>query len=294
MLLPAATGRTSRDAAAGTLTWSAYRAYMKRVWIAALSLVLGSAAPALAHAAYESSDPDDGSSVSSPPSRVIADFTEPLTEGSMLAVYDSCGRQVDNRDSLVASDRLTVTMSGRYRGVYSVSFNVVSAVDSHNTKGTFTFTVTGGAPCPGEEPSEEESEQTSDGGGNNNPGSSSSSGSGGSNDSTSTSDSRGGGSDASRPSSEGGRPGQSGGRDGGQRKTDGGGDRFRQNNSGGEPLSAKVPNLNPASASGQAEEAAPSVWDGIPMGVFWVGLALSTVIGAAGGKIYAGIMGWRA
>lgn len=64
--------------------------------------------------------------------------------------------------------------------------------------------------------------------------------------------------------------------------------------SGEESPSAVVPNLNPAVASGPSDATAPSVWEGIPMGAFFVALGLSMVVGAAGGKIYAGIMGWRA
>lgn len=41
-----------------------------------------------------------------------------------------------------------------------------------------------------------------------------------------------------------------------------------------------------------AEEQKPG--EGIPIGPFLVGLGLAALIGAAGGKIYAGIMGWRA
>lgn len=225
--------------------------------------------------------------MSSPPSRVIADFTEPLVEGSNLVVYDPCGQQVDNGDSLVASDRLTVTMSGEYEGVYTVNFDVVSAVDSHPTNGAFTFS-SGGQPCPGSEPVAQEPEQPSGGGGN-----AGSSGGGGGADFASSPRSSAGGSDVTRPSAQGAGPGQPGTKDAGQKEDAATGRRPNQNRSRQEPSSAVVPNLNPASASGETETA-PSVWEGIPMGVFFVGLALSMVIGAAGGKIYAGIMGWRA
>lgn len=218
---------------------------------------------------------------------MIADFTEPLVEGSNLVVYDPCGQQVDNGDSLVASDRITVTMSGEHEGVYTVNFDVVSAVDSHPTNGSFSFS-SGGQPCPGDEPVAQEPEQPSGGGSN------AGNGGGAGNDSTSSSESGGGGSSASRPSSQAPNAGAPRSRDGGQKGDAVTTRRPGQNRPGQEDPSAVVPNLNPASASGLTEEAAPSVWDGIPMGFFFVGLALSTVIGAAGGKIYAGIMGWRA
>lgn len=259
---------------------------MKRVWIAALSLVLGSAAPALAHAAYESSDPDDGSSVSSPPSRVIADFTEAVTRGSTLAVYDPCGQQVDERDSLVAGDRITVSMSGRYKGGYSVSFDVVSAVDGHNTTGTFTFTVTGGEACPGDHAGHEEPKQGSGGGrsgnsGSSGPDSTDRTGSG-TTESRKGSGSRGGGAAKEAAAAGGG-----GKQDRGATVKSG-----RKRSSGDDKKSSPATVLNAAASS--AEEREPSVWEGIPMGAFFVGLGLSMLIGAAGGKIYAGIMSWRA
>jgi hypothetical protein len=39
---------------------------------------------------------------------------------------------------------------------------------------------------------------------------------------------------------------------------------------------------------------APSVWEGIRLEPFLTGLLLAAIIGAAGGKMYAGIMGPRA
>lgn len=257
---------------------------MKRVWIAALSLVLASAAPALAHAAYESSDPDDGSSVSSPPSRVIADFTEPLTEGSTLAVYDPCGQQVDNRDSLVASDRLTVTMSGRYRGVYSARFDVVSAVDGHPTNGTFTFAVTEGEACPGDDAGDDEPNEGAGGGGrgksgSNGPDSAERTASGTNESQTSSGSPRGGGPKRSVSRSDGKQ--DRGATAKSERKTSS----RDKNNSAATILGA---------ATSSEEEQQRSVWEGIPLGALFAGLGLSALIGAAGGKIYAGIMGWRA
>ncbi|HVF52280.1 MAG TPA: copper resistance CopC family protein [Actinomycetota bacterium] len=121
------------------------------------------AVDASAHAAYESSDPPSDGTVSSPPPRVTVDFTEPVVDDSLLSITDPCGRQVDNRDSFVAADRITVTMSGEAAGRYTVAFDVVSAVDGHPTRGRFNFTSTGGSPCPDaapapDDPPEEEPE----------------------------------------------------------------------------------------------------------------------------------------
>ena len=245
----------------------------------ALPLLL--AGPASAHAAYESSDPANGSTVSSPPSRVIAEFTEPVVQGSTLAVFDPCGQQVDNGDSLVATDRITVTMSGEYTGVYSVSFDVVSAVDGHNTSGNFSFTSTGGDPCPGDEPVQEEPEPAPNAGGNDGASDDPDSAGGGDSELVASNDpGRGSASGAARQAGD---PNRSRNRPLAQA---GQGDKgpawWKQ--------AASVANV--IGAPSEEEKNKESVWDGIPMGAFAAGLALSTLIGAAGGKIYAGIMGW--
>ena len=246
--------------------------------------LLGSAAPAFAHAAYEASEPANGATVSSPPSRVIAEFTEPVVQGSTLTVVDPCGEQVDNGDSLVATDRITVTMSASRAGVYSVTFDVVSAVDGHNTGGTFTFTSSGGDPCPGEEPVAEQPQQPSGGGGGDTGSDSSGPVYGGNGGGSATTAS----SNVSSPSRSGG--GKAAGAATQQRNKEAptGGNRAKAGRDRAHSSGAEM------AASTAAEEQAPSVWEGIPLGALIAALTLSGLIGAAGGKIYAGIMGWRA
>lgn len=50
--------------------------------------------------------------MSSPPSEVWAEFTEPPAPGSTLKVYDGCGAQVDNGDSRVEGFRFGRTAGG--------------------------------------------------------------------------------------------------------------------------------------------------------------------------------------
>lgn len=257
-----------------------------RAWTglgAALLLCIISAPAAQAHAAYESSDPDNGSTVSSPPSRVIANFTERLVEGSRLDVYDPCGDKVDNGDSLVVGDQITVSMSGDKQGRYTVRFDVVSAVDSHPTNGAFAFTSSGGAACASaaEEQEEGPSQQPQNGSGGGG-------GQGGAtgDDPAASSSGSSGGSEVSGRSGSRERGGEKGSNDqASSTRTDAkrsAAARLRQR--------ARVPNIQPTAASGEAQPG--SALDGIPRGTFGVGLFLATLIGAAGGKIYAGIMGW--
>lgn len=232
---------------------------------------------ALAHAAYKSSDPANGSTVSSPPSRVTAEFTERLTQGSRLTVYDPCGAQVDHGDSLVAGTHITISMSADKRGLYTVHFDVVSAVDSHPTNGKFSFTSSGGGQCAGAagEQKTGSSEQPKDAGG--------ASQTNANNDDASSSGSGSSASSGDPTSSGGGSDGNTRRRIVSKDRSDGG--RMPRHRQG-----ARVPNIQGVAASAEGQE--PSVLDGIPARAFAIALLLAALIGAAGGKIYAGIMGW--
>lgn len=250
---------------------------MRRVLALSVLALLSAAltAPAFAHAAYESSDPDNGSTVSQPPSRVIADFTERLNpDASSLSVFDPCGTQVDGRDSLIATDRITISMSADKQGTYVVRFDVLSAVDGHTTSGQFSFTSSGGEPCPDEPGEEEEQEQ--------------------------------------EPREQ--RPREDRTRDGDassserrrEQRATGAGDRERREarandatsrdrTAAGEKRDRRGDTGISAPSTGgvglEADET--SVWDGIPIGDFLIALAVAALIGAAGGRIYAGIVGPR-
>lgn len=243
------------------------------------------ASPALAHAAYESSDPANGTTVSSPPSRVTAEFTEPLVDGSRLEVYDPCGSRVDNGDSLVAADRLTVSMSADKQGTYRVHFEVVSSVDGHPTSGDFGFTSSGGSPCPGEEPVEEDPGAS---GGNGGDASSSNDGSGG------------GGSETSDMGDSGTVSGGGNGTQSNERAASTG-DRSPRNNTAdrvrGERGRTKVAGTRLEREAGDIAPTAISasdienIWEGIPVGGFVIAMLVAASIGGAGGLVYAGIMG---
>lgn len=227
---------------------------------------------ARAHAAYESSDPSNGATVENPPSRVTAEFTEPVVSESTLSVFDPCGTQVDNRDSIVAGDRITVSMSADKQGTYTVRFDVVSSVDGHPTNGTFDFTSAGGSPCPGAEPAEEEEEEKTTASGAQQSGSGTTSGGKepvaprGGNEETSQTETR-----LSSKNNE-----------GAMKDARVAGTRIRSE-SDAEPLLAQ-----------EQERVEPTgLFGGMRWGSFAVALLIAAAIGAAGGRIYAGIMGPR-
>ena len=263
---------------------------LRRSWsILGLGVVLSLlvAPSASAHAAYESSDPSNGATVSSPPSRITAQFTEPLVSGSKLEVYDPCGAQVDGGDSFVAGDQLTISMSADKQGAYRIRFSVVSAVDGHPTNGEFGFTSTGGAPCeqPEEEdPAGEEPVDASGGSGGASNGAGSSS--------TSTTSTEGPASSGSNAAGGAGLSADRGGTGSQDRSVEAaGGDRDVKTPA--ERLAAPKARVANIQGSPVAAGSGPAgAFEGMPMGALAVGLLLAASTGAAGGKIYAGIMGW--
>ncbi|MFH9009209.1 copper resistance protein CopC [Streptomyces afghaniensis] len=110
-----------------------------------LVLLLFSGAPASAHAALRSTDPDDGSVVQRAPRHLTLTFTESvgLLDDSFRVfgpdqrrVHTGEAQHVDGR-----SDTARVGLPGKLaRGTYTVAWRVVSA-DSHPVSGAFSFSV---------------------------------------------------------------------------------------------------------------------------------------------------------
>jgi len=97
-----------------------------------------------AHAFLQRAEPAVGSTVQTSPSEVRILFTENIEPAlSTIQVFDASGKQVDKHD--VHLDRsnhalLHVSLSPLEAGTYKVVWRVVS-IDSHVTKGSFTFRV---------------------------------------------------------------------------------------------------------------------------------------------------------
>ena len=112
--------------------------------IASLALLLAGATAAFAHAELKRAVPPAGSTVSTAPTEVVVNFSEPLeTAFSTLVVRDSVGKQVDKADPHIdKNDRtiMRVSLQPLQSGTYTVKWRVVT-VDTHRTEGTFTFTV---------------------------------------------------------------------------------------------------------------------------------------------------------
>jgi copper transport protein len=117
-------------------------------------LLAGPVAAALAHAELTSTDPASGSTVAQSPPKVVMTFSEnPDPKASLVRILDSSGRTVPGVSPVAAVPgrplELQVTLSSALgKGVYTVNWRSVSAVDGHVANGAFAFGV-GVAPAPG-------------------------------------------------------------------------------------------------------------------------------------------------
>ena len=107
---------------------------------------------ASAHGDLQGTRPEDGSTVGRAPSEVTVTLTEPPTKGAEATVSDGCKKFVPAVVSVQGND-IVLSPAGGEAGKWKVSYRAVSAVDGHQTRGKFTFTVRGKRDCttPGDE-----------------------------------------------------------------------------------------------------------------------------------------------
>ena len=107
---------------------------------------------AWAHANLARSEPAANEVLAEPTDRVVVWFTEEIERSfSKVEVLDSDGSRVDNGDSSVDSNNLTimsVSLPPIPNGSYTVAWKNVSTVDGHRVRGSFVFSV-GEALAPG-------------------------------------------------------------------------------------------------------------------------------------------------
>jgi copper transport protein len=117
------------------------------IWLLALVLIYSAwaAAPVSAHAVLLRSNPQPNAVLQQAPAQVELFFSELLEPKlSSITVIDSNQLTVDAGDVRVdPSDRtrMTVTLHALTDGVYTVSWKALSAIDGHQTVGTFPFAV---------------------------------------------------------------------------------------------------------------------------------------------------------
>jgi methionine-rich copper-binding protein CopC len=122
--------------------------------VVAAAVLLGLSTPALAHGDLESSKPEAGSTIKKSIDTVTLTFTEEPLEDARVRVFDGCRQDIVDLTHVVdRTMHILLTHKGE-PGKWKVEFKVVSAVDGHESEGSFGFTVKGKADCSeGEEPS---------------------------------------------------------------------------------------------------------------------------------------------
>jgi len=109
------------------------------------ALLLLTAPLVRAHASLVKSDPPANSAQKIPPTRVQLFFSEALESGfSAVSVLDRAGAAYDQRDLRSIADNssgLEISLNEMPLGLYTVAWQVLSAVDGHVTKGSFVFTI---------------------------------------------------------------------------------------------------------------------------------------------------------
>ena len=111
--------------------------------VAALAAFACCAGQALAHAHLKTATPTVGSTVQQAPTQVVIDFTEGVEPRfSSIVVQDAAGGDVSSGDAhLQGGDtHLAVGLKPLQPCSYTVVWHA-TAVDTHKTDGTFTFTV---------------------------------------------------------------------------------------------------------------------------------------------------------
>ena len=111
--------------------------------VTAILLLFGNPS-AFAHAQLKRATPEVGGIISTAPSEVVVNFSEPLEAAfSSIVVRDAVGKRVDKADMHIdPADRMTmhVSLEPLARGIYIVVWRAQTA-DTHRTEGAFIFRV---------------------------------------------------------------------------------------------------------------------------------------------------------
>jgi methionine-rich copper-binding protein CopC len=101
------------------------------------------AGAARAHAFLDHASPLVGSNVRTAPHEVSLSFTQNLEPAfSSVQVTDASGARVDQGNAQISGDTMRIGLKPLAAGSYRVRWHALS-VDTHNTEGSFSFTVGG-------------------------------------------------------------------------------------------------------------------------------------------------------
>jgi len=98
-----------------------------------------------AHANLIRSEPSANSTLDTSPERITIWFSEPMEAAfSEIQVLDATGARIDNNDSAVDANDLTlmsVSLPELPEGTYTVAWRNLSTIDGHSLRGSFIFSV---------------------------------------------------------------------------------------------------------------------------------------------------------
>ena len=124
----------------------------KRMVLAGVCLLLALwPAAALGHGETTTTNPENGAAVGSAPKEVSVTLSEAPANDAELKVVDGCGDSVSG-DPRVEGETLSVAIDGGEPGRWEASYRVVSSVDGHPTKDSWSFKVDGKKDCSADEP----------------------------------------------------------------------------------------------------------------------------------------------
>lgn len=107
-----------------------------------------------AHAERSSSDPEAGGRAPRVPRRVTIEYTEPPAGEARARVIDGCKDQV--ADSVeIQGTTMTISLTGGEPGRWTVRTAVVSGLDGHPTRDSFSFAVAGRRDCSEPSPNDD-------------------------------------------------------------------------------------------------------------------------------------------
>jgi methionine-rich copper-binding protein CopC len=127
-----------------------------RVALLSLVLLFAGSGPASAHASLVGSDPEDGATLTTPPSAITLTFNENIANPAYVSVTAPNGSKVDVTDVQAVDNRITGTVADvDQKGRYTAAYRVVSA-DGHPVEGTIHYSTTSGRTVKQVEPADEE------------------------------------------------------------------------------------------------------------------------------------------
>lgn len=101
---------------------------------------------ASAHGDLERTSPENGATVHKVPAEITVTLTEAPTKGAEAKATDGCKKKAPAVVSVEGND-IVLSLQGGQPGKWKVSYGTVSAVDGHETRGAFGFTVSGKKDC---------------------------------------------------------------------------------------------------------------------------------------------------